>query len=289
MMTTILIADQSSVDRMIIGSMLKGYELKYARNDKELFLELELNPDIGFLLLDVSLPSINSIEILKKIKTNPQWIRLRTIVMSGTDDTQLEIDALRLGAVDFVRKPMSFETLRFRIHLHENLRYMQDTLESNNRTLEKLVVEKTKELMATNRRMADTLNLVQIIFQQAPVGILLGNIRDYFGSNKENAPFVNPKYEEITGRSKEELKKIGWKNITHPDDIAKDIEMQQRLIRGDMGNYRLEKRYIRPDGSIRWVHLIAFPFDAQDSDFNHLIIAEDIQHLKVGINGENRQ
>ncbi len=70
MMTTILIADQSSVDRMIIGSMLKGYELKYARNDKELFHELELKPDIGFLLLDVSLPSMNCLEILKIIKND---------------------------------------------------------------------------------------------------------------------------------------------------------------------------------------------------------------------------
>lgn len=280
METKILIADPSSVDRLIIQNILKGYEVYHAADGDEVLKRLQEDHEIRFLLLDVQISKINAFELLNRISIECSSRRIRTIIMSNSDDIASEIEAYRRGAVDYIRKPANFELIRHRISLHERMQHMQEALENNNQLLESRVVEKAEALQETNRKLHDHLNLFQAIFQQAPVGILVGNIRDYHGSDKSDSPIVNSKFEEITGRSQAELRKVGWKSITHPDDIAKDLELQTKLMHGELTSYKLEKRYVRPDQSIRWVRLIAFPFEAKDKNFNHLIIVEDITKQK---------
>ena len=276
MATKILIADPSSVDRLIIENMLKEYEVYHAKDGEEALRILQVNNNIRFVLLDLQIPRISAYDVLKRISKECSSQKIRTILMSNVDDIENEIEGLRLGAVDFIRKPANFETIRYRISLHERMLNMQESLEDNKKHLEDEVYEKTKQLTLTNRRLSESLKLIQAIFRQVPVGILIGNIHDYHGSIKSNSPVINPKFEDITGRIQAELRLIGWKNITHPEDIAKDLEMQAKVLRGEIDSYRLKKRYLRPDGSIRWVDLIAFSFEAEDSNFNHLIIVEDI-------------
>jgi PAS domain S-box-containing protein len=53
----------------------------------------------------------------------------------------------------------------------------------------------------------------------------------------------------ITGYSEEELLRKTFQDITHPDDLAGDLEQAQRLTEGEISGYELEKRYVRADGS----------------------------------------
>ncbi len=66
---------------------------------------------------------------------------------------------------------------------------------------------------------------------------------------------VNPKMCEITGYSAEELLGMRVPEITHPEDRQRDWELFQRVIRGEMPDYRLEKRYLRKDGRVAWVNV----------------------------------
>jgi diguanylate cyclase (GGDEF)-like protein/PAS domain S-box-containing protein len=55
---------------------------------------------------------------------------------------------------------------------------------------------------------------------------------------------------EILGYSREELALKNWTEMTHPDDIEKDIVEFEKVIRGKSEGYAMNKRYIRKDGSI---------------------------------------
>jgi len=55
---------------------------------------------------------------------------------------------------------------------------------------------------------------------------------------------------EILGYPAEELKRLGWPDITHPDDLEIDVQQFNAVIRGDSEGYRLEKRFIRKNGEI---------------------------------------
>lgn len=68
---------------------------------------------------------------------------------------------------------------------------------------------------------------------------------------------VNDRYCAITGYAREELLAgMGPLDITHPDDIPVDRERIDRLLAGKQG-YDAEKRFVRKDGQIAWVHITA--------------------------------
>lgn len=66
---------------------------------------------------------------------------------------------------------------------------------------------------------------------------------------------VNDKLCAITGYTVDELLHRQVRDLTHPDDRDKDWALFQQVIRGEVPAYRVEKRYVRKDGSVAWVNV----------------------------------
>lgn len=113
------------------------------------------------------------------------------------------------------------------------------------------------------------------IFNQAPIGVAL--IDSLSGRILE----VNPRYAEITGRSREELAATDWAGITHPDDVPTDIDKMARMNAGETAGFQEEKRYLRPGGEVVWVNLTVVPVMHSGKRLNrHLSMIEDITGRK---------
>ena len=54
---------------------------------------------------------------------------------------------------------------------------------------------------------------------------------------------------EIFGYSRGEMMRLRWSEMTHPDDLAADVEQFEKLIRGETDGYVIDKRFIRKDGT----------------------------------------
>lgn len=91
-------------------------------------------------------------------------------------------------------------------------------------------------------------SLLRLTFDRAPVGISNGRLdRTWIA--------VNDALCSMLGYTKTELAKLTWKDVTHPDDVAKDLEYFDQLVRGEIDKYELTKRYVRKDGTLLWVHV----------------------------------
>jgi len=66
---------------------------------------------------------------------------------------------------------------------------------------------------------------------------------------------VNPKMCEITGYKASELIQLKVSDLTHVDDRQRDEELYQSILRGELPDYHLEKRYVRNDSAIVWVNV----------------------------------
>lgn len=66
---------------------------------------------------------------------------------------------------------------------------------------------------------------------------------------------VPARLSDLLGYSESELLAGTFMNVTHPDDVEPDWSQCQRLIKGEIKSFELEKRYIRKDGGIVWVYL----------------------------------
>ncbi len=92
---------------------------------------------------------------------------------------------------------------------------------------------------------------------------------------------INPTYEKIVGRTRKELEAITWADITHPDDLEEDFMKLEQLKKGEISNYSMEKRYIKPDGSIVWANIkVSALLGLDEKDSLHLCLIEDISSKK---------
>jgi len=66
---------------------------------------------------------------------------------------------------------------------------------------------------------------------------------------------VNQRFCDIVAYTREELLAKSFQEITHQDDLAKDVDSQHRLLANEIPTYSREKRYVRKDGSSVWVNL----------------------------------
>ncbi len=135
-------------------------------------------------------------------------------------------------------------------------RAMEEQIRQGNAELERKVAIRTAELAAANRQIIQAMARVEqseakfrAMFEQSPLGVALTETLS--GRLVE----VNQRLLQITGRTREELAAIGWRKITHPDDLAEELEQLKRLESGEIPGFQIEKRYLRPDGSEVWVHV----------------------------------
>ena len=66
---------------------------------------------------------------------------------------------------------------------------------------------------------------------------------------------VNQSLVKLLGYSEEEFYSMTFQNITHKDDLEKDVNLMHQLLNGYMESYQIEKRYFHKDGHIVWALL----------------------------------
>lgn len=111
----ILVVEDDGAIRNLITTTLKAHEYKYmsAPNGASAILEASShNPDI--ILLDLGLPDMDGVEIIKKIRT---WSQVPIIVISARSEDRDKIEALDAGADDYLTKPFSVEELLARLRV----------------------------------------------------------------------------------------------------------------------------------------------------------------------------
>lgn len=112
---------------------------------------------------------------------------------------------MKLGAVDYIRKPIHSASLKARIDVHVEL----------------LRAEQAREQLHEKALTFD------MIFEQAPIVIAI-SYRSDPNLSAEDFVKINSMFEEITDRTKKELISLGWARITHPDDLEENMNNFRR-------------------------------------------------------------
>lgn len=93
---------------------------------------------------------------------------------------------------------------------------------------------------------------------------------------------VNQTLCDIVGYTHDELIKLSFQDITHPDDLQGDLALVEQLLRGDISHYHLEKRYVRKGGDLIWIKLSAtLVRDSENRPMYFVSFVESIQDRKL--------
>ncbi len=131
----VLIVEDEDLNLMMLGEMLSGieYDLLYASDGAEALEQIrEHLDDIAIVLLDLQMPRMTGMEVLRVMKEEPELSGIPIIVM--TADQKAEVECLQIGAMDFIPKPYpSWEILQARVKRCIELSEKRTIIESTER------------------------------------------------------------------------------------------------------------------------------------------------------------
>ncbi len=130
----ILIVEDVQLNQMILGSMFEDtYDLLYASDGIEALEQVKTHKDeLAMVLLDLQMPHMGGMEVLKVMKEEDELKSVPVIVL--TADQSAEVDCLKIGALDFIPKPYpSAEIVQARVNRCIELNEKRNIIESTER------------------------------------------------------------------------------------------------------------------------------------------------------------
>lgn len=148
---------------------------------------------------------------------------------------------------------------------------VEDKVEETIRALESDIHMRTR----TEEALRESEQLFRSLFEQAGVGVSMcdANTGEFIKTNK--------RYCEIVGYSLQELQSMTLSKITHEADLVLQDRMTASMLNGELHEYRIEKRYLKKDGSTIWVDLTCTAlWSPGEPPTRHIAIVQDITEKK---------
>lgn len=204
----ILIVDDVDINREILADIFgEDYNIVQAGNGKQALDIMDRNPDIAAVLLDLLMPEMNGLEVLKEMNRNGKIKSIPVFLITAANNDEMLMEGYDLGAVDVIRKPFMTHFLKHRI---SNI----IELYGHRNELEHVVEKQVERLQQVNQSMIETLATL-IEFRDCESGEHVQRICSLTRIIMKNVSHMFPEYH----LPKHEINKIVRSAVLH--DVGK--------------------------------------------------------------------
>ena len=266
----VLVVDDHEVVRRGVISLLHDHpecEIcgEAAQGQEAVEKAAALQPDV--VIMDVSMPVLNGLDATRIIRSTVPSCEI--LVLSQHDAPEMVRQAFEAGARGYVVKSSIAKDLSDalnKVARHEC--FFDPAISELPGPVD--VQEVLQRSSALERALLESEQMYRTTFELAGVGIA-------HVSPEGRWLRVNRKLCEIVGYSEEELLRLTFQDITHPDDLAADLAETGKMLSGELQMYSMEKRYIRKDKSSVWINLtVSGRRDAAGRLTHFISLIEDI-------------
>lgn len=246
--TILIVDDDEFVRRLLHGVLAPTYRLYSASTAPEaLQLIAEgLTPDL--ILSDLMMPEMNGYEFCTQLKGNPQTKDIPFIIVTALSQSANEEEGLKLGAADYLTKPISPELIKARVKLHLELKSYRDKLES-------LVESRTKELIDSQKALRAKDVELRDLFET--MGELLASRDHYTSEHALRVAEISVRMGRNLGLEPKELEVLELGCLVH--DIGKVAIPDDVLLKP--GRFDKQDRQIMEWHPVIGAHLFAKRFE----------------------------
>jgi DNA-binding NtrC family response regulator len=287
---SVLVVDDEVGARESLKMILKNdYEVFSAKDAEETFLQIkEHSPDVT--LLDIILPDLDGLKVLERIKQNdPDMV---VIMITATKTVKTAVEAMKLGAYDYVTKPFDIDELRLIISrslstkaLEQEVKYRREEMDKN---------FDFRNIIGKSKSMKDIFKIVKQIADSKSTALIMGESGTgkelisraiHYNSNRKNYPFVTincaaiPETlieSELFGHEKGAFtnaieKKLGRFEVAHQGTLFLDeigelsLATQAKILRF------LEEREFNRVGGSKTIKVDVRLITATNKDLNQMI------------------
>ncbi len=146
---TILVVDDTPDNIALLSTLLKDrYKVRAANNGERALAIAASQPRPDLILLDIMMPGMDGYEVCERLKVDPHTADIPVIFLTAKVQVEDEEFGLRLGAVDYITKPISPPIVLARVETHLTLKRARQFLQDRNAYLEAEVWRRSREVMA---------------------------------------------------------------------------------------------------------------------------------------------
>ncbi|MBC7908529.1 MAG: EAL domain-containing protein [Rhodospirillaceae bacterium] len=242
--------DARLVELFLLEELANPFRILKAAKLADALSTLE-SEHVDVVLLDLSLPDSFGMATLGRLRADYPLVPV--VVLTGTNDEALALEALRQGAQDYLVKGQGDGDL-----VRRAVRY---------------ALERSRVDVAL-RRSEDRFRAV---FENAGVGVVL---------SEPDGRFVeaNPAFCAMVGYSEAELRSLHFQDITHSEDVSRNNTLRDEMRAGGRNSYHLTKRYLAKDGRVVWGRLTVTAVREADCDGTDMrftvTVVEDVTERK---------
>ncbi|HEX5710859.1 MAG TPA: HD domain-containing phosphohydrolase [Sulfuricurvum sp.] len=249
---TVMIVDDEPRNIQVASNVLKEVEnihILYATSGEQALERLNEHP-IDLVLLDMMMPDMNGLDVCHTMKENPKLQTIPIIFLTAKTDEDTIIQAFDAGASDYITKPFLSRELQSRVKTQLKLAMTQKELQDD--------LTENKELLRQYKDIVDASSIVSKTD-------LLGKIT-----------YVNDKFCEMSGYTREELLGHQHNMVRHPDvekEVFKDLWKTIKQNKSWNGIVKNRKK----NGEVYVVSSYVAPIvDAQGVTQEYISIRQDI-------------
>lgn len=155
----ILVVDDREEGARIIALLLEeeGHTVELALSGEEALAQIYADPP-DVVILDVMMPDINGMEVLRRLRADEAFAELPIIMVTALGDTTDIVRGIELGATDYLTKPPRFEILSARVRTQIKLKHLQDQRRKDLETLQRLNMLKDRFMQIAVHDLKNPLN-----------------------------------------------------------------------------------------------------------------------------------
>jgi PAS domain S-box-containing protein len=276
--TMVVAADDDPVSLAIIAATLKseGMCVRVAESGDQALAQIAAyRPDLA--LLGVRLPVLDGFEVCRRMKAGEKTRDIPVVLLSAGEEEAWG-QGLKLGAVDFVSKPVQREELIARVRTHVELRRLRESLERQvgDRAAELRSADAILKAEQTGGERPDeaqrlTEGVLRALAEDAPAGI-------WVLSSDQRLLFHNKRRCSSDGEAPQRGF-IGWPEPVHADDLVGVQRKYTQAVEEQRG-FRIECRTRSTGGANRWVLHTGISRFAGGVFMGHIGTTIDITNLK---------
>jgi len=251
----ILIVDDEEIIRDSFREYLELYDFYVIEADNGLLgYELILNEKPDLVIMDLRMPKLDGFELLKKI-SNFNFL-LPVIVISATGAIQDAVNAVRMGAWDFLIKPFSdFSLLDYAIERVIEKYELMIKNQHYQEKLEQLVEERTKELQKTNVDLIKMNEILRVNKEKMELALSGGNLGLWDLDLTRKVMDLSEHVFEMLGYDPDSISNHYqfWVDFIEKNEFQNEKNHVKRYLNINQSHFEFENMVNKKDGKTIWI------------------------------------
>ncbi|MEP6902264.1 MAG: response regulator, partial [Actinomycetota bacterium] len=284
---SILIVDDESVVRNVLHQLLsESYQCVEVASAEEALTRLRAET-FNLVISDIKMTGISGLELAPQVRElAPETI---VIMISGMQNIENAIKAMRLGVFDYITKPFAFDHIEAVVKRALEHQALQLTKKHYENHLEELVAERTAKLLQANEEMQKQVEerhraenklseakqfLYRVIDNVPNLIFVKDKALRYVLVNQAFASVYEMAIKDVIGKTDEEL-------IRKPEDLERYNLSDRQVLESNQEFVNLQDKFIDSDGITHWMQTVKRPMLGKSGVEYILAIATDLTELKT--------